>query len=500
MKLKNSHCMNRKLTLFAAMLFFTLAASAQPFEKAVRSNLWNDGSNANGMRQDTRSISYAEIYGGFKSGDYHDTHEYTKGWTAGAKAASVQHLKKFSMSGSFGFEQTQGQEMCGSMFINPGFYPIDVLEFTPGSKTLQTYTFSGGISVDVAPNWRVGGKIDFESANYSKRKDLRHTNYRLDFELAPGIQYHDGDLAIGLNYIFSRNSENVDAEQIGTGKESLFAFLDKGMMYGSYEIWDGSGVHLSTSGISIGLPLTENIHGVAAQLSWKGFFAEAKWRHRKGLAGEKQYIWYRFPGSDAAFTVGYSFDSRHFLRLRWDDYRQNNSETVIENVTVGGITNPVEHGSNLLSQRINRSIRQEYDFYGSKLEIRENLSFGWRGTQSSPMYPFVYAQHISDITAFADVLGHAGRWDIGTGVLFTKASCREESRSVDSGSGVATEPYRLSDWNQAHLDYICNPALTFLPHVRFNFAKDLYLQVSGLAATDFDSFRGGATLKFGYNF
>ena len=223
--------MNKILSLSAAMLFVSLAAFAQPFEKAMRRNLWNDGSNANGIRQDSLSISFAELYGGFKAGDYHDTYDCSKGWTAGARAASVQHLKNFSMSGSFGFEQTQGDGMCGSMFIQPGFYPLDVLEFTPGRKTLQTYAFDGGVSVDLADGWRLGARMDFKSANYSKRKDLRHTNYRLDMKVAPGLTYTSGNLTFGLNYIFAKNSEYTDAEQIGTGESSYYAFLDKGLMF-----------------------------------------------------------------------------------------------------------------------------------------------------------------------------------------------------------------------------------------------------------------------------
>lgn len=500
MKQKNSHCMNRKLTLIAAMLFFTLAASAQPFEKAMRSNLWNDGSNANGIRQDTTGISYAELYGGVKSGDYRDTYEYSKGWTAGARAASVKHLRKFSMSGSFGFEQTQGNDMCGSMFIHPGFYPIDALEFTPGRKTLQTYSFSGGISVDVAPLWRVGGRIDFESSNYAKRKDLRHTNYRLDFEVSPGIQYHNGDFAMGLNYIFSKNSEYTDAEQIGTGKESLYAFLDKGMMYGAYELWEGSGVHLYTSGISIGLPLTENIHGVAAQVSWKGFFAEARWRHRKGFAGEKQYIWYRFPGNDAALNFGYSIADRHYLRLSLQDFRQTNNETVIENVTVGGITTPVEHGSNHLLSRVKDRLQAEYDLYTDGFELRAALSGEWNLSQVSPMYPYVFEQKLTLFSASVDGLWHAGSWDFGTGILFTEGSCSEESRVVSGDSGVTTEPYRLDEWNVAHMEYLCNPAITIAPHVRWNFGPGLYLGVNAFGALNFDASRIGATIRFGYNF
>ncbi len=106
----------------------------------------------------------------------------------------------------------------------PGFYPVDILEFTPGRKDLQTYTFMGGIATDISPNWRLGGKIDFAASNYSKRKDVRHTNYRLDLKVAPGIMYHSGELAIGLSYIFGKNSESVKAEVIGTAENSYNAF------------------------------------------------------------------------------------------------------------------------------------------------------------------------------------------------------------------------------------------------------------------------------------
>lgn len=108
----------------------------------------------------------------------------------------------------------------------------------------------GGIAADAGTNWRIGGKIDFTSANYSKRKDLRHTNYRLDLKVAPGIMYHSDHYAIGFSYIFSKNSESVSAEEIGTAATPYYAFLDKGLMYGAYEAWSGSGIHLSESGIN----------------------------------------------------------------------------------------------------------------------------------------------------------------------------------------------------------------------------------------------------------
>lgn len=160
--------------------------------------------------------------------------------------------------------------MSGSMFIQPGFYPVDILEFTPGRKDLQRYAFMGGIASDIAPNWRLGGKIDFAASNYSKRKDLRHTNYRLDLKVAPSVMYHSGDLAIGFSYMFSKNSESIKAEVIGTTENSYNAFLDKGLMYGAYEAWDGSGIHLSESGIN-GFPIKELSNGEHCNFNGKDF-------------------------------------------------------------------------------------------------------------------------------------------------------------------------------------------------------------------------------------
>ena len=66
-----------------------------------------------------------------------------KSWNAGAIAKSITHLKGYSLTGSFSFDHTSGKDMSGSMFIHPGFYPVDLLEFTPGRKDLQTLRFHG---------------------------------------------------------------------------------------------------------------------------------------------------------------------------------------------------------------------------------------------------------------------------------------------------------------------------------------------------------------------
>ena len=47
-------------------------------------------------------------------------------------------------------------------------------------------------------------------------------------------------------------------------------------MYGAYEAWDGSGIHLSESGVN-GFPIKELSNGGALQLQWKGFYGDAEY-------------------------------------------------------------------------------------------------------------------------------------------------------------------------------------------------------------------------------
>ncbi|MBR5862897.1 MAG: hypothetical protein IKZ08_06190, partial [Bacteroidales bacterium] len=258
--------MNRiRLISVLGLLFCGMAVSAQTYDRMLRNNFWNTSDNVTGIRQDSVSRSYAELSGTYEDGGFRDTWQAPRGWSAGASSASIQHLEKMSLKGSFAFTQTEGYDMCGSMFIKPGFYPVDVLEFTPGRKTLQTYAFDGGISYDLASRWRIGAMISFESSNIAKRKDLRHSNWRLDMTVSPGFMYHDGDFAIGANYIFRKTSETVEAKQVGISETSYYAFLDKGLMYGVHNIWTGSGLHLDEDGVK-GFPVKDFSNGAAVQV------------------------------------------------------------------------------------------------------------------------------------------------------------------------------------------------------------------------------------------
>lgn len=494
--------------LALCLTLFGMTAYGQRYERIVRDNFWNESRNVTGIRQDSISRSYAEASGTYRSGEFRDTWEAQKGWSAGAVTASIRHLENLSLKGSFSFRQTEGYGMCGSMFIDPGFYPVDILEFTPGRKTLQTYSFDGGISYDLAERWRIGAYMDFESANISKRKDLRHTNWQLDMTVAPGLMYHNGDFAVGATYIFRKTSESIKAEQIGTAESSYYAFLDKGMMYGVYSVWSGSGLHLSEAGVN-GFPVKDFSNGAAMQVQYGGLFAEVEYLATSGTIGEKEYIWFRFPGQEINGRVGFrhkGLKSTHYARVGVSHKSIGMDESILEKVSENGVTTVHNHGSNRIFANAVTTLSPEYEFVADRFELRAGIDVEWEGSLSSQMYPYIYRQNVLTWESYADALLHTGRFDIGLYLAYGSGAVKESDRLANEDSGVQTVPFRLQEWYDKQMEYRTSSLLRSGLSVRYNFLNGIYLKAEGrwtrglrivaLAGAD----RLATTLGIGYEF
>lgn len=468
-----------KLTMATVILMLSVVmASAQPYERVWKQNLWNDSYNVAGLREDSVSVSFAELYGKTGFGDFHRSHEASSLWSVGARAATIKHVTKFSMIGGFSFEQTNGKQMCGSMFIDPGLYPVDVLEFTPGRKTRQSYAFDGGIGVDLNENWRIGASMDFRSTNIAKRKDLRHTNYRLDMTLAPSIQYHVGNSSIGLSYIFSKDSETINAEQIGTGESSYYVFLDKGLMYGKHEVWSGSGVHLSEPGVD-GFPVRRSFNGVAMQFYNNGSLMEVSYMHGSGTVGEKQSIWFRFPSNVFAIhnsSIGrvgnVVFINRYGVDLEW----LKNYETVLDKVTDKGVTTTVEYGVNRILTRRSASLYEEYEWLSDHFDLLLRADWALTKSRASQMYPYIVKHSLKEWNFILKPTFHIGTWDMSLLLEWSDGKVKKSTFETDEESGVLTSLTKMEDVNLA---YKTCGKLDAVATVRRNFSRGLYVQAFG---------------------
>ena len=470
------------------------------------------------------SFSSVEAYSGIEQGDFKPGFSSADMWRAGMSANTRSYFGNSFMTGSFSFEEMHGKDMMTSMFITPGYYPIDVMEFTPGDKTLQTYRFSGGIAQMMGWGWIMGGKIDFASQNYAKRKDIRHTNYALDLTVAPSVLYVGMNYVLGFSGIFRKTSESIEAEQVGAATaDTYYAFFDKGMRYGTYQAWDGSGIHLAEAGVSR-LPVREFSYGAAVQLSMDDLYLDAEYLRTDGLVGERGYDWYRFPGHRLAGNLSWqhpaplirSANGRLTLHADWRGQRVE--EAAWDKVTDGGITLPEVYGYNTVYRRRQTNLSADYQlqFMGHALR---SVKLGYSATiwdeHASPQYPYTDAWHIWMSRLNANVVtglpfgGIAQRFTLALGARYFWANDRERGLEAgDSAIEPASEPFRLDfEWVRRH-EYLTasgmglSGALTY----RIKSVQGLSLTLDGSWTHAFEitllkgKNRWTSSLRLGYDF
>lgn len=458
------------LTLLGLVLF----AQLSPAQEA-----WRDGRNIAGAAREapaTGQTANALIGAKFTSGSFRSPSDGSTLWTGLAKASAESRYEDLFLTGNFGFELTQGSEMTGSMFTHPGYYPIDVLEFTPGTKLRQTYDIGGGLAWKNASRWTPGGTVRFQGINYAKRKDLRHTTYRQELEFVPSVAYTGEGWMVGLSYIFGKTSEFIAAEQVGQAKaESYMAFLDKGLLFGTLQAWDGSGVHLKEAGVDR-FPVKEITHGIALQASvGLALYADIEYDRTQGTVGEKGYIWFRFPGARLNASMSGTLKSSsgiHRWKASWKWSRQENDETVLEKVTEGGVTTPVEYGNNRIYRRRAIDFSPSYSFVhnkGWRADVQAGLEYD--KYQITIMYPYLFRHEPLIVRGSLNGEVPAGPFLIRAAAQFSAAVAENDSSEIlaDESLGVSSTPYQLGDWWAMQEEWQDAPRLSLSLELRYYF-------------------------------
>ena len=487
---------------------------------------WRDGRNIAGLasasspRGEFKGVvkrSGAEMDSGVLTGGYRGGSEAPTLWSGGVKADTEVHYKDLLLTGDFSFGVSGGEDMCGSMFTEPGFWPFDVLEFTPGAKTLQRYGMGGGIAWKNGSRFIPGATFRFGGTNYSKRKDLRHTTYRQELEIVPSAVYDGDGFVLGISGIFSKESEYIQAEQIGSATaDSYYAFLNKGLMYGTYQVWDGNGVHLTENGVDR-FPVKQYSFGLALQAEIGDFlYADAEYVSSRGEVGEKGYTWFRFPGSFINAGLRWTLhrpSGVHIIRGTYEWKRQETDESVIDRVSSGGVTTPVEYGSNRIFERRIMTAGPGYEFYGSQgAELHTSLLFTKEKERSTLMYPYLDLDEVTLMRLKAEGSMPLGAFVLEAGL---QAGCKIGEHSHYKGydnefAGLVSAPFRLEDWFAREQELTDLPFAGAMLGLRYNFTIagrfNLYAALQYSLTHAFGvvllpgSERHSAQLKLGYDF
>lgn len=472
------------LTLSASLLTWPVTAQKPSgtalsavylYEDIEGRNLWMSSGNVAGIRTDSLTISEAQLGCGFSKGDI--VLSPSGKWTAGASARSITHLERFSMAGSFGFEQQSSHDDCGSMFLRPGLYPIDVLEFTPGNKSLQKYTLTGGVSVELVPGLTAGAEVDFSSANYTKLKDLRYTDYILDLSLRPGIMFRsDNGLQAGVSLRIDRNAETVDPEQVGASSNSYRAFLDKGLHYGLGNIWTNEMLHLDESGIN-GLPVRCNSYGGAFQIGKAGWLGEVSYLYTDGKIGEKDAMWFRYPQHQISAFVGKYFvvgKTENVAKAEVNFQRLNLREAIMEKKTTGGVTLREIYGYNSIFNRSRMTVSTSWKAVRPGVfNAAASLEYSREDGISSIKYPVLCGETLQRLHMDASARAYMGKWSISVSLNLAKGFLTEINRSEESGLPERETEY-YENWK------LCSTGLDLIAALglRYTFVSGIYVETS----------------------
>ena len=225
----------------------------------------------------------AALWGGVEEGGFKPTWAALFQWTAGADAKLVRHGENTSWTGALSFEQTMGQHMYSSMFLEPEYYPLDVQESVQGVKSRQTARLEAGFLTEFGYEWAAGLQASVKGGHIAKKQDVRHSSFGLDAQVAPVLTYiMDDGMGLVSSFLVRYRTETLKADE-GAGD----LFLDKGLRYGEYQALGGDGV----------FPVKEFSHGFS-ELMYSpelSFGLDMVWK--RGQGGGKDAGRFKFPGS-----------------------------------------------------------------------------------------------------------------------------------------------------------------------------------------------------------
>ena len=234
-----------------------------------QSEAWLTGNNAAGLKYTpVDTISEISFSGTFNKGSFVNYNQSDQSYSYGGLAESYYRLnKKVVLFGNISYNNFMGKNMGASAWIEPDFAPFNIVEYTDttrGEKSMESYLLTGATSIDLSRKLTIGGKIKYLSANYVKKKDLRHLNMLMDLNLSLGILYQMNAWGeLGLNYNYCKRVEETNFDTYGNTDRTYSTLISWGTFWGQVEGFGSEGF----TGENDNNPLVDKTNGLSLQLN-----------------------------------------------------------------------------------------------------------------------------------------------------------------------------------------------------------------------------------------
>ena len=188
-------------------------------DRVKANNPWTKSLNYAGLtfneNQDFTIVELDFQYGKGSFRNVNAPHAFNK---TNLQTESFRRLNKVFFYGKFSFDYMNRLKMGWCNVIDPYRSPIFFADSMPGRQTMETYILEGGIGYMLGKHWSIGAKIDYLTASNAKKKDARNKNTYMNLKVYPGVVYRSQYLNLGLNFIYQKETENIDIRTIGTGR------------------------------------------------------------------------------------------------------------------------------------------------------------------------------------------------------------------------------------------------------------------------------------------
>ncbi len=395
------------------------------------------------------------LWGGVEEGWFRPTYAGTFQWSAGGRAEGVRHGEKTTWMGSVSLEQKTGSGMLSSMFQEPGYFPVDLLEFTPGMKSRETGRLEAGFISDLGYEYAAGLKATFQAGYQGKQTGLRQSSFGMDLRVEPTLTYiMDDNMGLAMAYVFRMKTERIQLRP----EEGETAFLDEGLRYGC-EFDAGA------------FPIRELSHGAAAHFYSEEAEAGLEWTWKRGNADASGFGSYSFPGSTVSVFYEQVFladQADHVIRASYRRDRDQLREKGADGV-----------GTISVSDRLGRDAELKYEvrfLHGAVRSIGLALDGHRRVDRSLSPISDLVKRNLGSATLSSSF--SFGAIDLELEALAGGGLWRDRGRGRDETEDT---PYRrTSDWLRL-MDYEMAPrvgaggALTY----HFSSSKGLYIRLDG---------------------
>lgn len=432
---------------------------------------WLSSSNASGLKYSPiDTISTVELYTTFRKGDFINYNQSNNSYNLGGQAESYFRLNpKVVFYGNICYNNFNGKNMGGSAFIQPEVAPFNIVEYadsTRGEKKMERYKLAGATAVSLNNKLSLGGRIDYTAANYSKVKDLRHTNKLMDLNLSIGAMYKIGNIAdLGLNYIFRKRVEELTFKVYGKTDEIYNSLISWGAFWGATETFSDNGF----TGSGDNKPLTDKYNGASLQIglnlsSRLDFFNEFSYMRRQGYFGIDSYssiIYTEHSSNIIQYNGSLSLKQKRILqvlnlKLNYEKLEnlKNNYSTIY--VPEQSISYTEYYEPSKVLNKTNTNLTIEYQAHIDYNNFNPKWSFGigadFRNRElTASIYPYYRKQSINQtigrLSAERNFIKGINMYNIRLGGQFSSGSGTVKDDGTYLSPTEGQSPPRSTDFN-----------------------------------------------------